>query len=235
MKSQFYYHGVSRLMASLIKAYLNDRRIEIVGGGIGTTRTTRMIGATLKSLLRADLGVLLGHWCSSYSSDVVREAMADIAFTDSQGFHSVIAVKTYREGTQFSRRNLISVRRLVRLYESDTDVFALILIRFSLRGRDVSVSDVQFVPIEFLDWRCLAIRSSGWGQIQLMDSNDIRIVHRSSRKAWMLQLCDAALAFYPRGIGKIHDRIEFIRSVRSAWEAAEDKWAGQIPVVSSRG
>ena len=105
-------------------------------------------------------------------------------------------------------------------------MFALILIKYSIQDHTVIVSDVQFLPIEFLDWKCLAIGALGWGQIQLVDSNDIRIVDRNSRKAWMLQLCEAILAFYPREIGKIRERIEFFQGVRAAWEVAADHWAG---------
>ena len=223
MRSQFYYEDVSRQVASRIKPYLNSRRVSLMQDAIGSTRA---VGDILQSVLAAQFEALLGDWCGSYSSEFARRAMADMAFTDSQGFYSIIDVKTHREGTQFSRPNLTSVHRLARLYESDTDVFALILIKYSVQDSTIVISDVQFVPIEFLDWRCLAIGALGWGQIQLVDSDDIRVVHRYSRKAWMLQLCDAVLAFYPREIGKIHDRIEFFQSVHTAWEAAEDKWAG---------
>lgn len=135
-------------------------------------------------------------------------------------------MKTHREGTQFSLPNLTSVRRLARLYESNLNVYALIAIKYRVQDTAVRVLDVIFVPIEFLDWRCLTLGALGWGQIQLSDSRDIRVVQGYSRKSWMLEFCDAVLDFYPREISKIQQRMEHFETVRKAWESAEDVWAG---------
>ncbi len=77
---------------------------------------------------------------------------------------------------------------------------------------------------EFLDWSCLTVGALGWGQIQIANSNNIRVIEQYSRKQWMLQLCDAMLEFYPKEIGKIEDRIERFNGVRKYWEAKEDLW-----------
>ena len=135
-------------------------------------------------------------------------------------------MKTHREGTQFSLPNLTSVRRLARLYESNLNVYALIAIKYRVQDTAVRILDVIFVPIEFLDWRCLTLGALGWGQIQLSDSRDIRVVQGYSRKSWMLEFCDAVLDFYPREISKIQQRMEHFETVRKAWESAEDVWAG---------
>ena len=78
---------------------------------------------------------------------------------------------------------------MVRFYESDVNVFSLIIIRYSIEGTRVTVSEVMFFPIEFLDWDCLTIGASGWGQIRISNSNDIRVIDGYSRKKWMLQPC----------------------------------------------
>lgn len=151
--------------------------------------------------------------------------MADMAFTDIDGFYSMVDVKTHREDTAFNMPNLTSVRRLARLYESDTDYFSLIIVKYRVEGIDIRVSDVLFLPIEFLDWQCLTIGALGWGQIQLANSNHIQTIQHNSRKRWMLQLCDAMMEFYPKEIGKISDRIQKFESVREYWENREDIWA----------
>ena len=87
--------------------------------------------------------------------------------------------------------NLTSVDRLTRFYESDANVFALMLIRYSIQGTSLTASDIIFAPIEFLDWDCLTVGALGWGQIQIANANEVRVRHRYSRKRWMLQLCDA--------------------------------------------
>lgn len=99
--------------------------------------------------------------------DFARRAMADMAFTDIEGFHSMVDVKTHRENTDFNMPNLTSVRRLARLYESDTDYFSLIMIKYQVDDLGLRVSDVLFSPIEFLDWQCLTIGALGRGQIQI--------------------------------------------------------------------
>lgn len=150
--------------------------------------------------------------------------MADMAFTDVEGIHSVIDMKTHRKETVFNMPNLTSVRRLARLYESDYNVFSLIMIKYSVQETDLEVLDVLFSPIEFLDWECLTVGALGWGQIQIANANDIRVTPQNSRKEWMLQLCDVMMEFYPREIEKIAGRIQHFKEVREHWENREDIW-----------
>ena len=143
----------------------------------------------------------------------------------SKDIYSAIDIKTHREGTAFNRPNLTSVRRLTQFYESDNHIFSLIVIRYSVNGTDLEVSDVLFSPIEFLDWDCLKVGALGWGQIQIANSNNIRILEQHSRKSWMLQLCDVMMGFYPREIVKMEERLQRFEEVRTRWEAKEDVWA----------
>ena len=90
MRSEFYYQGVSKQVSSSIKEFLNSSRVSLMPDMIGSTRA---VGDTLQSVLAAHMEHLLGDWCEEYSADFARRAMADMAFTDSQGFHSVIDVR----------------------------------------------------------------------------------------------------------------------------------------------
>ncbi len=150
--------------------------------------------------------------------------MADLAFTDKEGFYSVVDVKTHREDTRFNMPNLTSVERLARFCESDNNVFSLILVRYSIEGTTITASEVLFSPIEFLDWNCLTVGALGWGQIQIANSNDIRVIDKYSRKKWMLELCEVMSEFYPREIGKIQERITRFNSVKEYWESKDDVW-----------
>ena len=134
-------------------------------------------------------------------------------------------MKTHRLDTSFNMPNLTSVRRLVRLYEDDTNYFLLLMVKYRLEGTTLDVEDVHFVPVEFLGWDCLTIGALGWGQIQIANANNINIVQGYSRKQWMLELCDAALNFYPREIAKITDRIGYIESARQSWQDKPDVWS----------
>ena len=222
MKSNFYYEGRHEQVAAEIREYINS-----LDGFLTpqTARSPRAVGDAIESLVANKFETFLGDWCSEYSSEFARRAMADLAFTDVEGVYSVIDIKTHREDTRFNMPNLTSVERLARFYESDTNVFSLIMIKYSVDGTKLEVSDVLFSPIEFLDWECLTVGALGWGQIQIKDSNNILTVRQRSRKEWVLQFCDEMMAFYPREIDKITERIERFRGVREFWERKEDVWA----------
>ncbi len=150
--------------------------------------------------------------------------MADIAFKDKEDFYCVVDIKTHREDTKFNMPNLTSVQRLSRFYEDDKNVFALIMVKYTLDGNQVLVTEVSFVPIEFLDWDCLTVGALGWGQIQIANSNRIIVKDAFSRKQWMLTLCDTMLEFYPKEILKIQGRVRRFEDVKSYWEKKEDIW-----------
>jgi hypothetical protein len=144
--------------------------------------------------------------------------MADLAFTDRDGFYYVVDVKTHRLETHFNMPNLTSVERLARFYEDDNNYFVVLMVKYAIAGTSVNVDRVHFVPIEFLSWDCLTIGALGWGQIQIANANIININEGYSRKNWMIELCDVMSEFYPREIGKINDRIDYFQRVRQRWE-----------------
>jgi hypothetical protein len=131
-------------------------------------------------------------------------------------------VKTHREDTKFNMPNLTSVERLARFYEDDLNYFVMLLVKYKLKVTHAAISEVTFVPIEFLDWDCLTIGALGLGQIQIANSNYISIRPRYSRKKWMLELCDCMLEFYPKEIGKIHARIGYFERLKHHWEQKQD-------------
>jgi len=94
-----------------------------------------------------------------------------LAFKDKQDFYYVVDVKTHREDTKFNMPNLTSVERLARFYEDDFNYFVMLLVKYNMQGTHAAISEVTFVPIEFLDWDCLTIGALGWGQIQIANSN----------------------------------------------------------------
>jgi len=77
----------------------------------------RAAGDAIQTLLSAECRAVLGDICAEYSSDFARRAMADWAFTDTDGFYYVVDVKTHRLDTAFNMPNLVSVERLSRFYE----------------------------------------------------------------------------------------------------------------------
>ncbi len=222
MRPNFYYGGHYRKVPADIKEYINSSADFL---SPQTASSPRAVGDALEALVAEKFDTFIGGWCREYSSDFARRAMADLAFTDKEGVYSVIDVKTHRRDTGFNMPNLTSVQRLARFYESDANVFSLIMVKYSVEETRIIVSDVLFSPIEFLDWNCLTVGALGWGQIQIANSNNIRVIDGYSRKKWMLRLCEAMLEFYPREIVKIEDRIDRFNSVREYWESKDDIWA----------
>ena len=126
-------------------------------------------------------------------------------------------VKTHRLSTKFNMPNLTSVERLTRFYESDKNVFAVLMVAYDVEGTRIEVERVTFAPIEFLGWDCLTIGALGWGQIQIANSNTITVNPGYSRKQWMLELCDTLAEFYPREIAEIERRLTHFGKVREFW------------------
>ena len=137
-------------------------------------------------------------------------------------------VKTHRLSTAFNMPNLTSVERLARFYEDDGNYFVVLMVTYEIDGLRVAVEEVTFVPIEFLEWRCLTIGALGWGQIQIANSNNVLIHPGYSRKSWMIELCDTMLDFYPREIAKIDTRIERFRRIREAWKQRPEQTGRDI-------
>jgi len=167
--------------------------------------------------LMNNLYKIIGDLAGEYSSSFARRAMADLAFTDKDGFYYVVDVKTHRLDTKFNMPNLTSVERLSRFYEEDVNYFSILKIDYQIEGAKAVIENVIFVPIEFFNWDCLTIGAIGWGQIQIANANVVNLVPKNSRKKWMLELCDTLLEFYPKEIGKIGERIVRFKEIRKFW------------------
>ena len=214
-KSQIFYtdayKGIETSVASLMNAqtdFLSAR----------TSTSTRATGDAIQGILSEHFQALLGDLCAEYSANFARRAMADLAFTDNDGFYYVVDVKTHRLETQFNMPNLTSVERLARFYEDDNNNFVVLMVKYAVSGNRVEVERVHFVPIEFLSWDCLTIGALVWGQIQIANANIINTRESYSRKRWMIELCDVMLEFYPKEIGKINDRVDHFQQVKRQWE-----------------
>lgn len=120
MKSSFYYDGHYSEVSGKIKDYINSSPDLL---SIRTVQSTRAAGDAIEALISEKFNEFLQDWCAEYSKDFTRRAMAELAFTDKEGFYSVVDVKTHRENTGFNMPNLTSVEKLAKFYESDTNVF----------------------------------------------------------------------------------------------------------------
>jgi hypothetical protein len=214
-KSQIFYSDKFCEVQEAIREFLNSQEDYL---SASTANSPRAVGDAIQDVLGSNLQQVLGEEiCKNYSANFARRAMADLAFEDGNGFYYVIDVKTHRLSTKFNMPNLTSVERLTRFYESDKNVFAILMVAYDVEGTRVEVERVTFAPIEFLGWDCLTIGALGWGQIQIANSNVITVNSGYSRKQWMLELCGTLAEFYPREIAKIEERLSHFSRVREFW------------------
>jgi hypothetical protein len=214
IRSSIFYSETYKEIERRIADFLNSQPEFLSARTVGSPRA---VGDAIQNLLSDHFQAILGGLCVKYSRDFARRSMADLAFSDTEGLYYIVDVKTHRLDTSFNMPNLTSVERLARLYEDDANWFVVLMIKYSLAGNTVVVEGCHFVPIEFLSWDCLTIGALGWGQIQIANANTINIVEGNSRRAWMLQLCDTILDFYPREIAKIGGRMEHFERVKARW------------------
>lgn len=219
MASQIFYTDAYKDIQLRVQELLNSHE-EFLSPS--TARSTRAVGDAIESILGGSLDIILGDLCKEYSVTFARRAMADLAFTDVDDFYYVVDVETHRTDTKFNMPNLTSVQRLARFYEDDANYFVLLIVSDHVEATQAIVTNVRFVPIEFLGWDCLTIGALGWGQVQIADSNFITVNPQYSRKEWMIELCDVLFEFYPKEIAKMNDRMEYFRRVREFWLAKPD-------------
>jgi hypothetical protein len=115
-----------------------------------TASSPRAVGDAIQTILAERFQSILGNLASEYSSEFARRSMADLAFTDKEGFYVVVDVKTHRLETSFNMPNLTSVERLARFYEDNRNYFAVLMVKYAIQGTKVAVKKAHFVPIEFL-------------------------------------------------------------------------------------
>lgn len=214
-KSQIFYTDKHKEIEQEIVKLIN---LEPDFLSLRTATSTRAAGDAIQTILCECFQALLGDTCVEYSATFARRAMADLAFTDTDGFYYVVDVKTHRLETDFNMPNLTSVERLTRFYEDDKNYFVVLMIKYSIKGTKLTVEEARFVPIEFLSWNCLTIGALGWGQIQIANANITNVNEGYSRKKWMIELCNIMLKFYPREIGKIMKRTNHFERARQQWQ-----------------
>jgi hypothetical protein len=211
--SQLFSSGAYIEIQEKVKTLINNQDTFLTKA---TSDSPRAVGDAIQGIIEDNFQDILGDWCCEYTAQFPRRAMADLAFTDALGNYYVVDVKTHRMDTKFNMPNLTSVERLARFYQDDSNYFTILIVKYKVEGDLLTVVDVQFVPIEYLDWECLTIGALGWGQIQITNSNQI-IVRPQTRTQWMMRFCEIMLDFYPREIKKISRRLEHFQNIYAQW------------------
>ena len=186
---------------------------------IATRNSPRAVGDAIQDILSENLSQIVGDLGINSTAAFARRAMADLAFNDSMGRYYVVDVKTHNLNTVFNMPNLTSVERLARFYEDHSNYFVILKIDYSVLKTSATIKKVNFVPIEYLSWECLTLGALGWGQIQIANSNFVKVLPGNNRKKWMLEMCERLFEFYPAEIAKINGRIDRFKKVYKYWKS----------------
>lgn len=188
---------------------------------VNSMSSPRSIGDAVQEFLaqRGLAEALAEIGISHIDSDFSRRSMEDIAFEDNSGNYYAVDVKTHNLSTQFNMPNLISVRRLANFYRNDSNTFCILIVSYEVVDNKLEYRECNFKPIEAFSWDCLTLGALGWGQIQIANANDLQFNQLTSRKRWMLDMCDKLETFYDEEIGKIAERKDWFSKIRQDWES----------------
>lgn len=219
MNSLFIKKNRSKIQIEVIKALNSTNLVNSL-----LSNSPRAIGDAVQNYLEENfIKCLPNELVKEYDNRFARRSMADFAFTDINDNYYAVDSKTHNIDTAFNMPNLTSVERLSRFYEGQENFFTILMTAYSISNNKKPIfTACDFVPIEMLDWNCLTLGALGWGQIQIANSNYICINETSTRKKWMLQLCDNLDMFYPNEINKINERITHFKNIRKFWESQPD-------------
>jgi len=184
-----------------------------------TVNSPRAVGDAVQDFLENNISQCLpSKLVTNINTSFARRSMADLAFEDTNKNYYIVDIKTHNINTNFNMPNLTSVERLARFYGDIKNYFILLMVSYTIEKDSLLFKNCKFIPIEYLDWSCLTLGALGWGQIQIANSNIIKIDYENTKKKWMLQLCDTLDLFYPNEVSKITKRIEHFKNIRKYWE-----------------
>jgi hypothetical protein len=146
VRSALFYSDAHKLIEQRTAALL-QRSPELLSEH--TAESTRAVGDAVQAFLSRHFEQSLGELARSYQTDFARRAMADIAFEDQDGMYYLVDIKTHRLDTRFNMPNLTSVERLTRLYEDDRNVFALLIVDYTVIDNALQIAAVRFFQLNF--------------------------------------------------------------------------------------
>jgi hypothetical protein len=117
-------------------------------------------------------------------------------------------VKTTDLDRSFSMPNLISAKRLSRLYADPNAELRYVLVSYREVGGKKTVIKYEERNIETIPWSHLCIQNLGEGQIQLIPSESIPH-YTGTREEWMAELKRQMITYLDRTIEKMRKRKEY--------------------------
>ena len=114
-----------------------------------------------------------------------------------------IDIKSHDVNSDFSMPNLVSIDRLRKFYEKDTNFLVYIFVDYKTVGTTTTIEKIEVRLVEELDWSIVAIQNLGKGQLQIKNMNSDLVFITPNRAVWMATLKTNATNYYNKLIQKI--------------------------------
>jgi hypothetical protein len=123
---------------------------------------------------------------------------------------SLFDTKTHfiQEKGGFSMPNLISVKRLKEVLESDLQTLSYVFIDYKRENGRVLIKDIHIKCIWELDWSILGIGNLGKGQLQIKNANKELVFTDIGKEEWFKILKVKVKQFYKNLIKSIEKEIK---------------------------
>lgn len=127
------------------------------------------------------------------------------------GSKTMYDVKATDLDRDFSMPNLISAKRLARLYADPGAELRYVFVSYKEVNGKKEIVESEERLIETIPWECLTIQNLGEGQIQLVGKSPLP-VYNGTREEWMAELRIRMVEYLERTIEKMKKRIEYWKS-----------------------
>jgi|10_taG_2_1085330.scaffolds.fasta_scaffold00527_11 hypothetical protein len=195
-----------------VKSFLELNSVTLPSSVI---KKPRAVAEAFESLLLDNFESILGDLGTNCKPSVTAKATADVSYIDSSGKHIAVDIKTHCMG-KWGMPNLISYKKLAKLYDDDDNVFVVLLIDYKITGNCARIVDVIFTPIENLSWDCLAIQGT-LGQVQIKNAEKI-VMNDIDRDAWMTEFCSQAAYGIETKMSSLALELQLFEALYRHWE-----------------
>ena len=114
----------------------------------------------------------------------------------------LVDVKTRDIGREFSMPNLISVDRLSKNRNTEIAYLFIDYVVNPIDGETAQIVNIEYRPIESIDWHHLSIQNLGLGQLQLVKTDKGINYFEGTKDDWFFELKLQMGNFYERQIRK---------------------------------
>lgn len=199
-----------RVMSERVKKVIS-RYSKYMPGGVMANQ--RSVGDWIQDVISDNFKEIVDGYSIKIEPTQGKRAMGDVVIWDEAENQFYIDIKTHNVDTDFNMPNITSVKRLADLYQHPNKSFVILIVDYSVSGKELNVVDVQIFPIEELSWACLSLGALGWGQIQITNSNRLLFHETIDRKAWVSEFKQRVVKFYQQETSKIISRTKYFETV----------------------